>query len=195
MNRAIAAAVLLLSTCSVAAFAATNRSDSTFVRPNPGLEAPMGGGSCASPVTIASLPFSQAGNTCGGTNNITTYGGPCATALPFPYPGPEDVWAITVNSGNALDISASLTGSTGDLALFFLTSCGDGSSCIGNSQDAVGPGQGPEQLDPVDTSNLAPGTYYVYVDSYYSSGSASCGTYTLNVTGTLPVSLESFQID
>jgi len=194
MNRILAASVLALSTCSAVAMAA-NRSDTTFVRPNPGVNAPAGGGSCASPVNITSLPFSQAGNSCGGTNNITEYDNPACAGLAFPYPGPEDVWAITVGAGNALTISADLTGSTGDLALFFLTACGSGTSCYAHSQDAIGPGAGPEAIDPADIAALTAGTYYVYVDSYYGTGSASCGTYTLSVTGTLPVSLESYSID
>lgn len=194
MNRVIAAAAaLVFSTCSVAAFAA-NRSDPEFVRPNPGINVPAGGGSCATPVSISSLPFSQAGNTCGGTNNISDYSGPvCSGDLPFPYPGPEDIWAITVGTGNSLNISANLGGSTGDLVVFVLSACGDGASCFAHSQDAIGPGAGPETVPTI--SGLTPGTYYIYIDSYYGSGSASCGTYTLAVTGTLPVSLESFRID
>ncbi|TXH27353.1 MAG: hypothetical protein E6Q99_03550 [Elusimicrobia bacterium] len=189
----LAAAVL----CSFAMSAsAANRSDPDFVPTNTG-PAPLGGGSCATPVTIGSLPFSQAGNTCGGTNNITNYGGPCGTALPFPYPGPEDVWAITVGAGNAITVSADLTGSTGDLALYLLSTCGNGSSCLFASQDAIGPGAGPEDMNggAALTGLTAGSTYYIYVDSYYGSGGAECGTYTLNVGGTLPVSLESYSID
>lgn len=191
----LAGAVLLA--CSATASAA-NRSDPGYVQPNPSGNVPAGGGSCATPVTIGSLPFSQAGNSCGGANNISNYGGPCGTDLPFPYPGPEDVWAITVGAGNSITVSADLTGSAGDLALFFLSTCGDGNSCLFHSQDAIGPGAGPEDMNSAAplTGLTAGNTYYIYVDSYYSVGNgASCGTYTLNVTGTLPVSLESFSID
>ena len=169
---------------------AANRSDPGFVPANPGY-GPMGGGSCATPVTIGALPFTQAGNTCGSANNINAY--PACTNLTSPYPGPDDVWAITVGTGNSIDVTADLTGSTGDLALFFLSTCGDGNSCLSNSQDAIGPGSGPEVIPNI--SGLTAGTYYIYVDSYYASGAESCGSYTLNVAGTLPVSLESYQID
>ena len=196
MKRALAAvAAVAFASLSFTAIAA-NRTDPGYVRPNPSGVVPAGGGTCATPVSIASLPFSQAGNSCGGTNNINDYDSPaCLANLAFPYPGPEDVWAITVGAGNALNISASLTGSTGDLALFLVGTCGSGTSCITTSNDAIGPGAGPEQIPPADTTGLAAGTYYVYVDSYYGTGSASCGTYTLAVTGTLPVSLEAFSID
>ena len=196
MIRTLAAcAAIALASCSFSTFAA-NSSDPAFVPQNAGGTVPAGGGSCATPVNITALPFSQAGNSCGGTNNINDYDSPaCLANLAFPYPGPEDVWAITVGAGNALNVSASLTGSTGDLALFLVGTCGSGTSCIATSQDAIGAGEGPEQIDPADMSGLAAGTYYVYVDSYYGTGAASCGTYTLSVTGTLPVSLEAFSID
>ena len=194
--------VIALALGAVSAEAA-NRSDPGFVYTNSG-EVPEGGGSCATPSNITSLPFSQAGNTCGGTNNVTNYGGPCNADLPFPYPGPEDVWAITVGTGNAITVSASLTGSTGDLALFFLSTCGNGTTCLFNSQDAIGAGAGPEVMNsdggtpanPLPLTGLTAGnTYFVYVDSYYGSGGISCGSYTLIVGGTLPVSLEAYSID
>ncbi|MEZ5461027.1 hypothetical protein [Dokdonella sp.] len=192
---ASAAAALFMGALSASA---ANRSDPGFVAVNPPGAGVNGGGSCATPVTIGALPFSQAGDTCGGANNITNYGGPCGTDLPFPYPGPEDVWAITVGTGNAITVSADLTGSTGDLALFFLSTCADGNSCLFNSQDAIGAGVGPEDMnDGLALTGLTAGnTYFIYVDSYYTVGSAgACGTYTLNVGGTLPVSLESYSID
>ncbi|ANB18364.1 hypothetical protein [Dokdonella koreensis] len=207
MNKILAVAVSAgLGLCCTAAVAA-NRSDAGWVRPNPAVEVPAGGGSCATPTSITALPFSQAGNTCGGANNISNYGGGiCDASLAFPYPGPEDVWAITVGTGNAITVQADLSGSTGDLALFFLSECGDGDSCMFTSQDAIGPGAGPEALNntappgspPVPgvlTGLSAGSTYYVYVDSYYGTGSASCGSYTLQVAGTLPVSLDSYRID
>lgn len=206
-NRMIRSLVLIsaIGLCMGAVSAqAANRSDPGFVPTNTG-PGPDGGGSCATPVNITSLPFSQGGDTCGGANNITNYGATCGADLPFPYPGPEDVWAITVGAGNAITVTADLTGSTGDLALFFLSTCADGNSCLFHSQDAIGPGAGPEVLNsdgalppgPLPLTGLTAGnTYFIYVDSYYGVGTpGNCGTYTLNVAGTLPVSLESYRID
>ena len=86
----------------------------------------------------------------------------------------------------------SLTGSTGDLALFLLDTCGVDTSCVANSSDVIGPGAGPEVIA---AAARTAGDYYLYVDSYYAIGvGASCGTYTLTVTGTLPVELDGFTI-
>lgn len=173
---------------------AQSRSDSGFTPPDPSRPIPgvEGGGSCPTPPVVGALPFSQAGTTCGGTNTVNAYGG--CPALNFPYPGPEDVYAITYGASQSLDIAADLAGSTGDLAIFVLATCGSGDSCFTNSQDAIGPGTGPEVV-PTITGRPA-GTIYVYLDSYYAaSNPAGCGSYTLSVTGTLPVELESFQID
>jgi hypothetical protein len=175
------------------AFAQGARSDAGFVRPDPGRVVPgvEGGGSCPTPPPVTSLPFTDAGTTCGGTNTVNNYGG-CPN-LAFPYPGPEDVFAITFGASQSLDITADLAGSTGDLAIFVLGTCGSGDSCFTTSQDAIGPGTGPE-IVPTITGRAA-GTAYIYMDSYYAaSNPAGCGTYTLNVAGTLPVELESFQI-
>jgi hypothetical protein len=147
---------------------------------------------CTPAPVITVLPYTDSGTTCGATNDITTYGGVCGTNLPFPYPGPDVIYAFTTTAGNSVAISASLTGSTGDLAVFVLDSCGVGSSCVQNSQDAIGAGAGPELIA---AASYGVGTHYLYIESYYGTGSISCGTYTLSVTGNLPIDLESFSID
>ena len=176
--------------------AAANRSDSGFVfhgspMPEPTIEG--GGNGCPPGVVIASLPFADPGTTCDNTNTITNYSSAaCLANLNFPYPGPNAIYQVTLAAGNNVAFSADLTGSTGDLALFLLTTCGNGASCVDTSQDAIGAGVGPEDIA---AASYAAGTYFVYVDSYYGTGGASCGTYTLNVTGSLPVELQSFSID
>lgn len=187
-------AALTLTLLSTTAGAAS-RSDPGFVS-NPSRVAPIaqGGGSCPSPPAVTSLPFSDTGTTCGATNSITNYTS-CA-GLPFPYGGEDEAYAITVGASQSLDISADLAGSTGDLALFLIGTCGDGGSCIDTSGDTIGVGAGPEVFDPTPITGLAAGTYYLYVDSYYDAGTAgSCGSYTLTINGSLPVSLQSYSID
>jgi hypothetical protein len=173
--------------------AQATRSDPSFhANPNRVAAHPrVGGENCTTPPTVISTtPFVDSDNTCGNINDLTTYNGTCT--LPFPYGGEDLIYRLNLGTGNNVGYSADLTGSTGDLALFLIGTCGDGNSCVINSQDAIGPGVGPEIIAPTPQ---APGDYYLYVDSYYDAGTpGSCGTYTLTVTGTLPLELIDFSV-
>jgi hypothetical protein len=175
-----------------AASAATTRTDPGFVYQGlNGPVAPLGGGTACPGDAIAALPFSDPGTTCDNTNTLTNYTGTCT--LPFPYGGENAIYQITLAAGNNVTFSADLTGSAGDLALFLITTCGNGATCFDNSEDLIGAGVGPEVIA---AASYTPGTYCLYVDSYYAAGNpGSCGTYTLSVTGSLPVELVEFSID
>ncbi len=118
----------------------------------------------------------------------------CATGLPFPYPGPELIYQLNLGATNNPAFSADLTGSTGDLALFLVGSaCGTGTNCVAHSQDAIGPGTGPETIA---AASYAAGTYFLYIDSYYASPApAACGTYSLTITPPLPAELIQFDVN
>jgi hypothetical protein len=180
-------------TAVAASAAVTNRTDAGFVYR--GLNGPFATEGSACPgVTVPSLPFtSTGGDTCGNTNVVTNYGGVCNTDLPFPYPGPEAVFQMTLAAGNNVAFSATL-GAAGDLAIFVVGSaCGTGTNCLGHSQDAIGPGVGPETIA---AASYPAGTYFVYMDSYYATGNpGACGTFTLNITGSLPVELLQFEVN
>lgn len=171
---------------------AANRTDEGFVgRPAPAVE--VGGDGCPPGAFVTGpLPWNDTGNTCSGfTNTVTTYAGVCT--LPFPYGGEDVIYEMTLGAGNTVDFSMDLTGSTGDLVLFILSACGDGNTCVANSQDSIGAGVGPELIA---AAPYTPGTYYVYIDSYYDAGTAgSCGTYDLTVSGTVPAELVSFSAE
>jgi hypothetical protein len=171
---------------------AANRTDEGFVgRPAPPVE--VGGDGCPPGAFVTGpLPWNDTGDTCAGfTNTVTSYAGVCTLA--FPYGGEDVIYEMTLGAGNTVDFSMDLTGSTGDLALFILSTCGDGNTCVANSQDAIGPGAGPELIA---AAAYTPGTYYVYVDSYYAAGSAgSCGIYDLTVSGTVPAELINFSAE
>lgn len=190
---AVFASLLILAFAFGAPLAeAANRTDPGFVgKPAPMVEA--GGDGCPPGAFVTGpLPWNDTGNTCGGfTNTVTTYTGTCG--LPFPYGGEDVIYEMTLGAGNTVDFSMDLTGSTGDLVLFILSTCGDGTTCVVNSQDSIGVGVGPELIA---SQAYTPGTYYVYVDSYYSAGSpGSCGTYDLTVNGTVPAELVSFSAE
>jgi hypothetical protein len=140
-----------------------------------------GGDTCAQAVPITSLPYNDTGDTTPFNNDLTFYSGTCT--LPFSYAGEDEIYEITVGPGNLMNFSMDLTGSAGDLALFIISNCGDGTSCVINSQDAIGPGVGPEVINNVV---LPAGTHYLYVDSYYDANTpGSAGTFSLSITGTL----------
>ena len=171
---------------------AANRTDPGFKgRPAPPVE--VGGDGCPPGAFVTDpLPWNDTGNTCSGfTNTVTTYTGACT--LPFPYGGEDVIYEMTLGAGNSVDFSMDLAGSTGDLVLFILSTCGDGSTCVTNSQDAIGVGAGPEVIA---AASYTAGTYYVYIDSYYDAGTAgSCGAYSLTVGGNLPAELLSFEAE
>jgi len=128
---------------------------------------------------IPSFPFSDTGSTVGFNNTYQTYGGPCGADLPFPYPGGDAFYRVQMNAGATYSFSMDLTGSGGDLALFLLSDSADAASCVGNSQDAIGPGAGPELLEFTATATQE---YFLVIDSYYAAGSGgSEGIYSLSV--------------
>jgi hypothetical protein len=190
----LALALLVLAAAALPASAA-NRTGAVYHGP-PKADPLIEGGANGCPptgATVSALPFSDPGTTCDNTNTITNYGGVCGTDLPFPYGGENAIYQMTLAAGNNVAFSMSLTGSTGDLALFMITTCGNGTTCVAHSQDAVGAGNGPETIA---AASYTAGTYFIYVDSYYDAGTTgSCGTYTLGITGTLPVELTDFSVE
>ena len=193
------AAVVMGIALPLVAATPQTRSDPNFKgRTNRVPQVPDAGGLCTTPPPVVPPTglTNDAGNTCtpGSPNAITNYGGTCGTDLPFPYPGPEHIYQLFIGTGNNPSFTANLTGSTGDLALFLVGSatCGDGVNCVANSQDAIGPGAGPELIPAANYPN---GTYFLYVDSYYGlPNPAACGTYSVTITPPLPAELIEFGV-
>jgi len=183
---------LLVAAADVSA-AQRTRSDPSF-KANANRRPPspdVGGDNCATPPTqVSALPFNDSDNTCGDVNDLTTYTGTCT--LPFPYGGEDLIYRLDLGAANNVAFSADIAGSTGDLALFLIGTCANGTTCVANSADLIGPGVGPEVIL---AASYPVGDYYLYVDSYYDAGTpGSCGTYALTVTGTLPVELIDFSV-
>jgi hypothetical protein len=193
MAAVVGLGIVLVGVSADVASAQAKRSDPSF-KADPNRPVPpqrVGGENCATPPTqISSTPFVDSDDTCGNINDLTTYTGTCT--LPFPYGGEDLIYRIDLGTGNNVGYSADLTGSTGDLVLFLIGTCGNGTTCVDNSDDFIGPGVGPEVIDPI---NRPVGDYYLYVDSYYDAGTpASCGTYTLTVTGPVPLEMIDFSV-
>lgn len=192
----LAASVALISLCGSAA-AREKPLPAGYVRvPSSGTPA---GGTCAAPEgTIGyegSAGQSVTGDTTGGTNNVENVPDsesavPCNEyENPDNAEGPDDVWVVTPGTGNALTFA--ISNASFDPHLYILGTCGVASSCVAGSDDE------PDVDAPSVTPTLTAGTtYYVYVDSFWPIGDADCcGSYTLNVSGTFPVSLQEFRID
>ncbi|WP_150132147.1 hypothetical protein [Dokdonella koreensis] len=166
--------------------------------PVPSTSAPAGG-TCAAPEGTISYAGNAGqtvtGSTTGGTNNVQNVPDPTGAVQcseftnPVNAQGPDDVWVVTPGTGNAMTFA--ISNATFDPHIYILGTCGDASSCVAGSDDE------PSVTAPAITPTLTAGTtYYVYVDSFYPIGDADCcGSYTLNVTGTFPVSLKEFRID
>ena len=68
-----------------------------------------------------------------------------------------------------------------DPSIYVLSACNDGTTCVAYADTS--PGNPPEVIN---LSNLAPGTYHLYIDSYgFSSDVFGQGAYSLSVTGNL----------
>ncbi|MBI4915934.1 MAG: hypothetical protein HY825_08800 [Acidobacteria bacterium] len=193
---AIVAVIFLVGALAESADQILTRSDPRFKPARVPLALPdVGSDSCVGVPVIAGLPYADSGSTCGFANDIGSYTGTCTLAS-IPYPGPDVVYQMNLGGVNDVAFSMDVTASTGDLALFVLSACGNGTTCITNSQDSIGAGVGPELIASTTYGTGSGGTFYVYVDSYYAVGQAgSCGTYTLNATGTLPVELVEFTVE
>lgn len=134
---------------------------------------------CATPLPISSENGpndSVAGDTCGGANPLPGMGG-------TPSPQNDVVYSFVAENANA----TITMGGAGTGAVFLLPSPCD----VGTDPIALGaPGV------PMAVNGLTNGqTYYIVATSDPGSPPATCGPYTLDVTGILPVELQSFSIE
>jgi hypothetical protein len=166
--------------CLLVAFAATGSLAAS------GSASAAGGDACADARVISSLPFTDAGTSCGFANDADNTGAAACGDLPDAYPGPDVFYGLTLGAGNALSFELTMpSGATGDLALFLIrrSTCGDAGQCAAYSIDVRGAGQGPERIR---SASYPAGTYDLVVDSVYTSGvAASCGEFSLAVSGSL----------
>jgi hypothetical protein len=146
------------------------------------------------PATGANTPFTMSGTTCGAdtTSFGTSY---CSGGTTTPG-APAAVVQVNVGATNSFHIAVSTATPAFNPALFLVGpgSCGGGTACV-DQNDANGAGAG-EVLPSNGSANfpaLAAGTYYLVVTS--TTSSSDCGTYTANVSATLPVELKNFSID
>ena len=153
------------------------------------LSALGGGDTCATPTMITTLPFNDTGTTSGKADNSSGVLKSSCTMGTITRPGPDVVYSFTVLNSSSLTFFVTPSAAY-DPAIYVLATCnptGSGAlgSCVAGT-DAGGDGD-PETLT---VANLAPGTYYFWVDSMWEPAElGNSGTYTLAVTGTLGTSI------
>jgi hypothetical protein len=142
----------------------------------------VGSDSCPG-TSITSLPFSDSDTTSGANNTVSAIPGGCSTYMTVA--GPDKIYTFNVVTAGSLTVTATPSGGTYDLAAYLISSCPGGtgntigSGCIMGA-DVVN----TNTVETFTVANLAPGTYYLYIDSFYSTGGKSSGPYSLSVTGT-----------
>ena len=106
-----------------------------------------------------------------------------------------------------MTFQVSTTSQSFDPSIYSVTTCGDGNTCIpGAASDDCFATELPQPAGCEGSTSTEifgpfmynPGTYFFYIDSFYSSVSGmerSFGDYTLTVTGNLPVELLEFTVD
>lgn len=140
---------------------------------------------CANPLPITSQggPHEHvAGNLCTASNSLPTMGG-------TPSPGNDLVYSFVAQGASAsinFAIGSEATWGGQTAGIFLLPSCS-----VGTDPIQFGfPGT------PMQVSGLTDGqTYYVVVTPDPAAPAATCGTFTADVTGTLPVTLKNFSVE
>jgi hypothetical protein len=147
-----------------------------------------GGSSCGTAVAITSLPFADAGTTVGATNTNGTLPAGCSNYTTVA--GPDVIYTFTTGAGASVSISSTTTGSY-DGAIYVLGTCGNSATCVTGEDAVIGPG-----TETISAFAFAPGTYGLYVDSFYAVGNGQeSGPFNLNVSGTLPVEVTNFNVE
>ncbi|MGB0134498.1 hypothetical protein, partial [Dokdonella sp.] len=144
-----------------------------------------GGDTCATAPNINALPFSDSGTTVGATNTVAALQAGCSdyTAVN----GPDQIYTFTTTAGASVAITLTPTTATYDPAIYVLSTCGTGTTCVTGSDSTLG-----GAAETINAFAFAPGTYGLYVDSFYAAGAgcggqggALCGdgAYDISVTG------------
>lgn len=136
-----------------------------------------------SPITVAPANFNSA---CTAADEFNSICGGSVTAI-----GTSAVYSIQVGAVNNFTITVTPSAGTYDHAIFLIgpNSCLQTTDCVADADNA-GAGAA-ESLDPAD--NLAPGTYYLVIDSTAAAG--GCVPSAVNITTALPVSLKNFSVE
>ncbi len=162
-----------------------------------------GSDTCVAPTEIAALPYEDNGDTTGAADTVSSIPGVC-NGLYTTVAGPDHIYSFTVAGGNSLTFTTTTTDDIYDLSIYMLSTCGDGNTCVVGADACLardndnGSCPANDSTESFSASDLAPGTYYFYVDSFYGAAidaDRSSGPYTVTVAGDLPAELLDFEIE
>lgn len=169
--------------------------------PAPALTA--GTDTCAAPTAIGAVPFNDTGDTTGATSVIDAVPAACNgnyTAVA----GEDHIYTFTTGGGAGnLTFATTTTDPEYDMSIYVVTTCTDGNTCVSGADACFAVNAGGNPCGAVSDETIAAqayadGTYFFFVDSFYTVGNTagrSAGPYTVDVTGTLPVTLLDFSVE
>lgn len=169
-----------------------------------GLSALLAGGDACPGTTIAagSTTYADSGTTIGANNTVTSIQSGCSNYMT--NAGPDVVYTFDLGplGARTASLAITVTPSGGyDASIYTLSTAGAGcpagtanaaTNCV-NGSDAAG-ANGVETITDAKTDAMAAGTYFLFVDSFYSTGTLSAGAYSLTMNRPLPVELLNFEI-
>lgn len=169
-----------------------------------------GGDTCAAATVIPddTTDFNDSGTTVGANNTVTGIQAGCSNYTQVA--GPDVIYTFSLGplANRASSLAITVTPSGGfDVAIYTLSTAGVGcpagtantvTNCV-NGSDA-GLVDAPETITDGETDAMPAGTYFLFVDSFYSTPGASApnrhqGPYSLVMNRPLPVELLEFSID
>ena len=172
----------------------------------PGKLAPLAGtDTCpGTPIPAGAADFTDTGTTIGATSTVDTLQPGCSDYIQVF--GPDVVYTFDLGPVGAraatLAITVTPTGGTGyDTAIYTLSTAGTGcpsgtgstvTNCVNGADAATG--NGAETISDAETDAMAAGTYFLFVDSFYTSAPKTAGSYNLTMNRPLPVELLDFEI-
>ncbi len=143
---------------------------------------------------ITVLPFNDTGTTIGANNTVTAIPAGCSNYTT--NAGPDKIYQLVIATAGSLTVTVTPDAGSGyDTSIYLLNDAvfacpaGTGStapagSCVAGSDAGL-----TNIAESFTVPSLAAGTYHLYVDSFYSTGSAGSpnrhnGPFTLAITGT-----------
>ncbi|HNJ39145.1 MAG TPA: HYR domain-containing protein [Acidobacteriota bacterium] len=135
---------------------------------------------------ICSLPFNDSDTTVGANNTINTLPSGCNTYTQVA--GPDKIYTLTVGATNSITVSVDPTGANWDVSVYLVRTCpaGTGNTITSGNCVTGDDNGGSNTTEGFTVTNIAAGTYFLVVDSFYPATGTSPlrqGTYDLSVTG------------